>query len=79
MDLGLVVKWIEDVKRALESAFNFGAEGLKLTAIYNVPPKPRDGEIVLVATVASGSTFNPDGTGNGGFFGYYGGAWHKLG
>jgi len=78
-DLSLIIKWIEETQRALESAFNFGADSIRLQKLYNVPPKPREGDVILVATVAEGSNFDPDLTGNGGFFGYYGAAWHKLG
>jgi hypothetical protein len=41
--------------------------------VYAVPQRVRDGMIVL----ADGTTWNP-GSG-GGFYGYYAGAWHKLG
>ena len=38
------------------------------------PARPRDGDIRL----ADGSDWNPSSGGQG-FYGYYGGAWHKLG
>lgn len=40
---------------------------------YVAPAKPREGDIRL----ADGTDFDP-GAGQG-FYGYYGGAWHKLG
>lgn len=77
-DLSLVVKWIEDLRRNLESAFNFGADSIRFQKLYSEPPKPRDGDVVYVATQVGGS-WDPDGTGNGGYFGYHDGAWVKLG
>lgn len=78
-DLQLIVKWAEDVRKTLEDYFNKGTDGIRLKPLFNEPPKPRDGDVVLVATVADGSLWDPDASGNGGYFGYYGGAWHKLG
>lgn len=47
---------------------------LSLQMLYQAPPKPRDGMIVL----ADGTSWNPS-AGGAGFYGYYGGSWKKLG
>jgi len=78
-DLSLIVRWIEDLRNTLERSFNLGLDSIRLAKTMNEPPKPRDGDVFFVGTVAEGSNWNPDGTGNGGYFGYYGAAWHKLG
>lgn len=41
---------------------------------YVEPAKPREGDFRL----ADGTEWNPGG-GGAGFYGYYGGSWHKLG
>lgn len=48
-------------------------EFLQLKTLTSAPSKPRAGMIVL----ADGTSWNP-GSGAG-FYGYYGGAWAKLG
>jgi hypothetical protein len=78
-DLQLIVKWAEDLSKNIEDYINKGQDGIRLKKLFNEPPKPRDGDVVFVGTVAEGSNWDPDSSGDGGFFGYYGADWHKLG
>ena len=78
-DLSLVIKWIEESSRILESYFNIGQDGVKLKPLYVEPKKPREGYIVFVAPSADPAHWDPAGDDAGGFFGYYSGSWHKLG
>ncbi len=75
-DLDLVIKWIEETSKLLTSHLNEGAEGVKLKPLEKEPRRPRDG---LVVMVTPGGAWDPDGTGDGGYFGYYSGNWVKLG
>jgi hypothetical protein len=77
-DLSLILRWMEEMHGILESTFNMGADGIRLKPLYTEPPKPRPGVVVYVAAEVSGS-WDPDGSGNGGYFGYHGSAWVKLG
>ena len=47
---------------------------LNLDMLYAPPKKYREGTIVL----ADGTSWSPSGLGRG-FYGYYSGAWNKLG
>lgn len=78
-DFSLFIKWAEDTKAVIEDYFNKGQHAIRLKETMREPSKPRPGDVFFVGTVAAGSTWDPDSSGNGGFFGYYGGAWHKLG
>lgn len=78
-DLSLIIRWIEETQKALESAFNFGMDGVRLKKIYMEPKKPRDGDVVYVGTPTEVSHWDPAGDGTGGYFGYHDGDWVKLG
>lgn len=53
-----------------------GNEKIVQIAVSHVEPdKPRAGMVVY----ADGTDWEPDGAGGEGFYGYYDGAWHKLG
>lgn len=78
-ELELFVKWAEELRNTLEDYFNKGQDGIRLKMTMKEPPKPRPGDIFYVGTVADGSTWDPDASGDGGYFGYHGGAWVKLG
>jgi len=88
-DLSLVVKWLEDVKRALESAFNFGADGLLLKKLYTAPAKPREGLIAFASGIPNPGLnesvgWDPLGTGvnpgdNKGIYCFYNSTWNRLG
>ncbi len=77
-DLSLMIRWVEETARTLERYFNQGVPALRFKPLYVEPSRPRDGDVVFVAAQV-GSSWDPDGSGNGGFFGYYGASWHKLG
>lgn len=79
-DLDLIIKWIEDTRTALESAFNFGADSIRLKKLYVEPPKPRDGDVVYVGDpdLMLGH-WDPGGDEVGGYFGRHEGAWVRLG
>lgn len=51
-----------------------GDKVLLIAKSHAAPPKPRDG----VVAYADGTNWNPAAGGEG-FYGYYAGAWHKLG
>ena len=71
-DLVGLADWIQRELTAIELAFvDFDFIQLKETNV--APVKPRTGMIAL----ADGTNWNP-GSGAG-FYGYYGGAWSKLG
>lgn len=70
----------QDLRRYLTGEFQKIAAAIGLLAVGHVdvthvaPPRPRDGDVRL----ADGTHWNPTGGGKG-FYGYYDGAWHKLG
>lgn len=70
---------VGELARAVAAEFQFLArqlqelEYLQLRELNAAPTRPREGMIVL----ADGTNWNP-GSGAG-FYGYYGGAWNKLG
>lgn len=67
-----LLAYIERNNRAIETAINLLATG-HIDETNVAPTKPRTGDIRL----ADGTDWNP-GSGAG-FYGYYGGAWVKLG
>jgi len=67
-----LVAWLQDNHRSIAVELNAKLDN-PMRMLYAVPQRVRDGMIVL----ADGTTWNP-GSG-GGFYGYYAGAWHKLG
>lgn len=71
-DINLIIRWIEDAMKALE-VLNVGVDTIRLVELHEEPKKPRSGDVAL----ADGTDWNP-GSGAG-YYGYYGGAWHKLG
>lgn len=71
-ELKQVVQYFMQELEAIERAFDT-FDMVKLKELNSVPDKPRAGQIVL----ADGTNWNP-GSGAG-FYGYYGGAWVKLG
>lgn len=68
-----LARWAFEEFRRIEQEFNFGREAFYLKELNAVPVRLYTGMIVL----ADGTNWNP-GSGAG-FYGYYGGAWHKLG
>lgn len=69
-----VREWMTEQLREITASFQ-GIEFIQLPELNVEPAKPRTGMIAL----ADGTNWDPDATGNGGFFGYYGGSWVKLG
>ena len=65
-------KWAQQEFQKLEAVFS-SLDFIILKETNVVPAKPRTGMVVL----ADGTNWNP-GSGAG-FYGYYGGAWSKLG
>ena len=78
-DPDLIIRWIEETQKALESAFNHGMDSIRFSKRYREPNKPRDGDVVYVGTPSEVTHWDPAGDGTGGFFGYHDGAWVKLG
>lgn len=68
----VVMKWLQDELAKIAENINFPSSS-QYQELNEAPTKPRTGQIVL----ADGTNWNP-GSGQG-FYGYYGGAWHKLG
>ena len=66
-------EWTEREFRRLAETLNLATDMLRLETTNVAPAKPRAGDIRL----ADGTNWNP-GSGAG-FYGYYGGAWVKLG
>ncbi len=64
--------WIGENLRSLASALNEKLDN-PTRMLYAPPERLKEGMIVL----ADGTTWDP-GSGAG-FYGYYGGSWHKLG
>lgn len=67
-----VAEWMRKEMTKLESSF-FDLDMIQLKTTFVAVEKPRAGMVVL----ADGVSWNP-GAGAG-FYGYYGGAWVKLG
>lgn len=67
-----VASWVHGELIAIAQSF-FDLDRIRLVQQDVAPAKPRTGDVVL----ADGSNWNP-GSGAG-FYGYYGGAWVKLG
>ena len=65
-------KWVQQEFQKLEAVFS-SLDFFILKETNVVPAKPKTGMVVL----ADGTNWNP-GSGAG-FYGYYGGAWSKLG
>lgn len=78
-DLSLILKWIEETRSALESAFNFGADEVILKGLHTEPKKPRAGMIVYVLDPTLPAHWDPASDNTGGYFGYHAGAWVRLG
>lgn len=70
--MAAVVQWMQRELTQLERTF-FDLDMIQLVQLNVAPTKPRTGMVVL----ADGTNWNP-GSGAG-FYGYYGGAWVKLG
>lgn len=71
--LVMLLSWLEAELREISAEFNRGVESILLEEMHTAPDRPRTGMIVL----ADGTNWNP-GAGAG-YYGYYGGAWNKLG
>lgn len=67
-----LIDWLGREFEAVEQALAL-QDLVKLKELHEPPVKLQTGQIVL----ADGTDWNP-GAGAG-FYGYYGGAWHKLG
>ncbi len=67
-----MLQWIVENFRSIASDLNEKLDN-PTRMLYAAPARVKEGMIVL----ADGTTWNP-GSGAG-FYGYYGGAWHKLG
>lgn len=78
-DLQLIIRWIEETRAALESAFNHGADSIRLQGLHTEPPRPRPGDVVYVLTPTEITHWDPAGDDTGGFFGYHAGVWVRLG
>lgn len=73
-DADAVAQWVWLQLQSLEDALNVGQKVVKLSQSHKEPDKLEDGMIVL----ADGVDWNPT-LGGQGYYGYYNGAWHKLG
>ena len=71
-ELRLLADWVYDELKALEANFT-NLDIVRFATRFSEPEKKRAGDVVL----ADGTSWNP-GAGQG-FYGYYAGAWHKLG
>jgi len=58
----------------IAQAMSLPVDKISLDPQHRAPTKPRLGDVVC----ADGTDWKPDGVG-GGFFGYFGGVWVKLG
>ena len=67
-----VTEWADKEHQAIEKSFS-DLDFIQIKRLNVAPAKPRNGMIVL----ADGTNWNP-GAGQG-YYGYYGGAWNKLG
>jgi hypothetical protein len=77
-DLSDLQKFILDEFNKIEQSFNlFDAVRLKNTTIS--PLRPRDGMVVYASADSDANEWEPVEGGGAGFYGYYGGSWHKLG
>ena len=65
-------QWVQEELEKVSQSFS-AFEGVRLVETFIAPSKPRTGDVRL----ADGTSWNP-GAGAG-FYGYYGGAWVKLG
>lgn len=72
-DEAKLLEWAHREYSAIEQSF-LTLDLIRLTEINVAPDKPRDGDVRF----ADGTNWNPGGTGRG-FYGFYTGAWHKLG
>jgi len=72
-DFQRLLEWAHREYEAIAQSFTT-LDLIRLTEITVTPAKPRDGDVRF----ADGTNWNPGGTGRG-FYGYYTGAWHKLG
>jgi putative cell wall-binding protein len=68
-----VSEWAWKQLQKIEETLNVGPKIIKLSTSNKEPVKRKDGMVVL----ADGTNWNP-GAGQG-YYGYYAGAWHKLG
>jgi len=68
----LTAVWVYNELKRIAAAFQ-GRSVLHLDESHAPPERPRDGDVVF----ADGTNWNP-GAGRG-FYGYYSGAWVKLG
>lgn len=71
-DQQALVAWMERELLAIQASF-FDLDSIRLRETNVAPTKPRAGDVYF----ADGTNWNP-GAGAG-FYGYYGGAWNKLG
>lgn len=67
-------EWLREELQNIAIALQ-AVENVQLVELHAEPSRPREGLVVL----ADGIDWDPDATGNGGFFGYFGGSWTKLG
>jgi hypothetical protein len=56
-------------------AREFTPSFVQLTELHVAPEKPRDGMVIM----ADGVDFDPDGSGDPGFYGYHSNSWNRLG
>lgn len=72
LEAAALAAYLESELRRISEQFN-AVDSVRLTELHAEPDRPRGGDIVF----ADGTDWNP-GSGAG-FYGYYGGAWAKLG
>jgi len=69
-----LLTWMMNELQGIAQGARDSVDSLQLNVLHKAPNKPRDGIIVC----ADGVNWQPLGAG-GGYFGYFGGAWVKLG
>ena len=71
-----LLRYVLDEFNKIEQAFNL-FDLIRLKTVTVSPPRPRDGMVVYAS--AQDGEWEPVESGGAGFYGYYGGSWHKLG
>lgn len=71
-DYKRLLEWAHREYTAIAQSF-LELDVIRMTEIFVAPTKPRDGDVRF----ADGTNWNPGG--GRGFYGFYGGAWNKLG
>lgn len=74
-DVKALASYVNDELQSVAQAQHDTVDFVQFNVLHAAPSKPKNGMVVC----ADGSDFNPDSTGAGGYFGYFGGSWAKLG